>query len=135
MLVTGLTSRVSAAPSKFMRTFQIAQWTLSLSAALISGMLMLPDHAAAYAVIGNGTMTCEAWTTARRDPHGSGGLMNEQWVVGFLSGIGSMVLGELDPLHGLDADAVYHWMDDYCRSHPLEKIEAAARVFIQEHPR
>jgi hypothetical protein len=61
--------------------------------------------------------------------------MQQQWVVGFLSGIGSMVLGELDPLHGVDATAVYVWVDKYCHDHPTETIEAAARVFIQEHPR
>ena len=46
-----------------------------------------------------------------------------------------MVLGELDPLHGVDATAVYVWVDKYCHDHPTETIEAAARVFIQEHPR
>jgi hypothetical protein len=46
-----------------------------------------------------------------------------------------MVLGELDPLHGLDAGAVYGWVDRYCGDHPAETIETAARVFIQEHPR
>jgi hypothetical protein len=61
--------------------------------------------------------------------------MQQQWVVGFLSGIGSMVLGELDPLHGVDAVAVYGWVDRYCHDHPTETIETAARVFIQEHPR
>jgi hypothetical protein len=35
----------------------------------------------------------------------------------------------------VDATAVYFWVDKYCHDHPTETIEAAARVFIQEHPR
>jgi hypothetical protein len=106
-----------------------------LLAALLAATLVLSGHAAGYALLGSGTASCEAWATARRAPHGLDAAMNEQWVVGFLSGIGFMVLGELDPLHGLDAEAVYNWVDTYCRAHPQEKIEGAARVFIQQHPR
>jgi hypothetical protein len=102
---------------------------------LLAAILLVPDHAAGYAFIGSGTVSCEAWTAARRSPGGLDTAMHEQWVVGFLSGIGSMILGELDPLHGLDANAVYRWMDNYCRDHPAEKLEAAARAFIVEHPR
>ena len=46
-----------------------------------------------------------------------------------------MVLGELDPLRGMSADAVHRWVDNYCRTHPQVTIEAAAAVFIHEHPR
>jgi hypothetical protein len=104
-------------------------------AALMVAILAVADHASGYTLIGNGALSCQAWMDARRDPHGLETRMSEQWVVGFLSGIGSMVLGELDPLHGLQADAVYRWMDNYCGAHPSQTIEAAARVFIQEHPR
>jgi hypothetical protein len=106
-----------------------------MGAVLTVAALAVSDRAVGYALIGNGTLTCVAWSEARRDQHGVATLMSEQWVVGFLSGIGSMVLGELDPLRGLQADAVYGWMDNYCGAHPSETIEAAARVFIQEHPR
>jgi hypothetical protein len=106
-----------------------------VGAALTFATLAVADHAAGYALIGDGTLSCGAWMAARRDPHSAATHMSEQWVVGFRSGIGSMVLGELDPLHGMQADAVYGWMDNYCGTHPSEAIEAAARVFIQEHPR
>ena len=61
--------------------------------------------------------------------------MQEQWLLGFLSGIGFMALGELDPLHGVPSEAVSGWVDTYCRGHPSETLETAARAFIQEHPR
>jgi hypothetical protein len=104
-------------------------------AALLAATLLVPDQAAGYTLLGSGTASCEAWTAARRAPHELDAAMHEQWVVGFLSGIGSMILGELDPVHGLDADAVYRWVDTYCRNHPADTIEAAARAFIVEHPR
>ncbi len=109
----------------------------ALLAALIAAAtsMLLPGHAAGYAMLGIGGSSCETWTATRRVPLGPDAAMEQQWVVGFLSGIGSMVLGELDPLRGLDADAVYAWLDGYCRNHPAETVEAGARVFIQEHPR
>lgn len=103
--------------------------------ALIAGTLAVSGRAAGYTSIGSGTTSCAAWVTARHSPAAPETAAREQWVVGFLSGIGSMVLGELDPLHGLDAGAVYGWVDRYCGDHPAETIETAARVFIQEHPR
>jgi hypothetical protein len=103
--------------------------------ALIASTVAVPRGAAAYTSIGSGTTSCEAWAATRLSPNAPATLMQQQWVVGFLSGIGSMVLGELDPLHGVDATAVYVWVDKYCHDHPTETIEAAARVFIQEHPR
>ena len=109
--------------------------TAALFAVLLAGTLMLAEPAAGYVWTGNGTKTCEAWTAARKTPQGTDTQTNEQWVVGFMSGIGSMALGELDPLHGIDADGVYRWFDKYCRDHPPETIEAASRAFIQDHPR
>jgi hypothetical protein len=106
-----------------------------LGAALTVATLVIADHALGYALLGNGALSCQAWTDARRDPHSPETPLSEQWVVGFLSGIGSMVLGELDPLRGLQAGSVYAWVDNYCGAHPSETIEAAARVFIQQHLR
>lgn len=103
--------------------------------ALIPGAFAVSGTAAAYTSIGSGATSCEAWAATRLSPNAPATAMQQQWVVGFLSGIGSMVLGELDPLHGVDAVAVYGWVDGYCHDHPTETIEAAARVFIQEHPR
>jgi hypothetical protein len=109
----------------------------ALFAALIAAasLLLLPSHAAGYTMLGSGGASCEAWLATRRAPRGLDAAMQQQWLLGFLSGIGSMVLGELDPLRRLDADAVYAWLDGYCSNRPAESIEAAARVFIQEHPR
>lgn len=106
-----------------------------LVALIAATVLLLPSHASGYSMLGSGGASCKTWTAARSAPPGLDVAMQQQWLLGFLSGIGSMVLGELDPLRGLDADAVYAWLDGYCRNHPAESLDAAARVFIQEHPR
>jgi hypothetical protein len=107
----------------------------SMFAASLAGALLLSDGAAGYTILGSGTASCEAWTAARRTPHGPETTAQEQWVLGYLSGIGFMVLGELDPLRGMQADALHGWVDTYCRTNPQAKIEAAAIAFMQEHPR
>jgi hypothetical protein len=60
----------------------------------------------------------------------------EQWILGFLSGIGSTGSSYgLNPLNGItDANAVWGWMDNYCREHPLDNIAAAGEAFLKAHP-
>jgi hypothetical protein len=42
----------------------------------------------------------------------------------------------VDPLDGTDAEAIFAWIDNYCRSKPLDQLEQAAVVaFVVAHPR
>lgn len=93
-----------------------------LAVALIAG----PTEAQLPSAIGQGTASCGKWTVARGDRQAFG---FEQWTLGFLSG--AVILGPtgLDPLKGVNAQAVFTWMDKCCRIHPLEPIAAAARAF------
>jgi hypothetical protein len=50
--------------------------------------------------------------------------------LGFLSGIGYEGEEVIDPLMGLDPQAVWAWVDDYCQAHPVEKIAAAAEACV-----
>ena len=88
-----------------------------------------------YHFLGVGTLSCGTWTAARRSG-GSQALANEQWTLGFLSGVGAegTQLGA-DPLNNADADGVWAWIDDYCHAHPVETIARAAKAFSIEHPR
>ena len=58
-----------------------------------------------------------------------------EWVVGYLSGVGAVDVAGYDPLNGMDAEGVFAWIDNYCRAHPLDKIEKAAATFVAAHPR
>ncbi len=97
--------------------------------------LTLPVHAQRHSVFsarGAGTSLCEEWTTARANHSAQG---YEQWVLGFLSGISYMGLGELNPARAADADGIWSWTDTYCHVHPDHDIANAATAFIAAHPR
>jgi hypothetical protein len=61
-------------------------------------------------------------------------LAYEQWVQGYLSGVGNATyqkeLNGDDPLRELDESGVLAWFDNYCGTHPLERIVGAAHAFI-----
>jgi hypothetical protein len=75
--------------------------------------------------------TCGKWL-ADRESGFAFPLTN--WALGYLSGA-AMFSEDLNPLEGLDSDGVLYWIDNYCRSHPLNKITATLRAFVNEHPR
>lgn len=61
--------------------------------------------------------------------------MAEQWVLGFLSGVGYAANQDgIDPLNGVDDQGVWAWVDNYCRNHPLNLVVTAAAAFRVAHP-
>jgi hypothetical protein len=86
------------------------------------------------AIIGAGVLSCETWAANRRD---GVAVAVDQWILGFLSGAAYQGPGPqvLNPLKGVDADAVWAWMDTYCRAHPIDRIADAGVAFIAAHPR
>jgi hypothetical protein len=91
-------------------------------------------NAADFQMLGAGTSSCGSWTASRRHPNSAAAIMYEAWVLGFLSGVGSVAAARVDPLEGLDYNAVDGWVDNYCRDHPLDRIEGAAVQFVSAHP-
>jgi hypothetical protein len=89
-----------------------------------------------YTVIGVGASSCGSWIIAHRPPVSADARLMEQWVLGFLSGIGYIVLDKGDdPLRTVDAGAVVAWVDNFCRSNPLKLIVDAGQIFYAAHPR
>jgi hypothetical protein len=86
-----------------------------------------------YAVIGYGLDSYGTWTAARRNHQDFGPKI---WILGFLSGVGFLGFWQegINPLNGLDAEAVLAWMDNYCQKHPLVLIADAGEAFVREHP-
>jgi hypothetical protein len=82
--------------------------------------------------IGKGVESCGTWTADRRIDYGRSILGDEQWVLGYLSGFGFS--GVHDPLNHLDAEAVYGWVDNFCRENPLKRMIDAADALIYNHP-
>ena len=95
---------------------------VTLIVVLLSGSARAQNHATS----GQGTAACGFWTASRHD----GAASNvEQWVLGFLSGIANATHGRVDPLHKTDDQAVWSWIDNYCKGHPLDLIVNAAGKF------
>jgi hypothetical protein len=92
-------------------------------------------QAFAYHEVGAGVDTCATWTSDRQNPAAAPALQDEQWVLGFLTGIGFAGGVSDDPLNGMDAAGVWTWIDSYCKQHPAEKVVTAARAFFKSHPR
>jgi hypothetical protein len=74
--------------------------------------------------------TCGKWLADRQSGNA---FLIANWALGYLSG-GAVFSENLNPLEGLDSDAVLYWIDNYCRSHPLEKLGTALKMFTREHP-
>ena len=99
-------------------------------------------HAAAYRMLGFGAQSCGSWTSNREilrmtpenQTSGTVAFHNMTWVLGFLSGIGFVGNG-MDPLDGIDREAVGAWIDRYCRENPLKNIAEAAGMLAVAHPR
>jgi hypothetical protein len=88
-----------------------------------------------YSLIGVGLNSCGTWTSDRAGQNAYPKLADEQWVVGYLSGMGFEGGGKDNPLNGVDAEAVWAWIDNYCHANPLDHIAKAAEAFSYAHPR
>lgn len=85
-----------------------------------------------YQLIGSGTISCGTWTAQRRQGQA---WPAQQWILGFLSGVSYESSSGDNPLSGVDADAVWAWMDNYCQTNPLDHIFLAGEIFAALHPR
>jgi hypothetical protein len=103
-------------------------------AALIVLTICFAGPAAADGVTTLGTganATCGKWLADRQ----SGSAFDMyNWALGYLSGAATFSQ-TLNPLEGLDSDAVLYWIDNYCRSHVLDKLTVALKAFAEDHPR
>jgi hypothetical protein len=82
-----------------------------------------------YKVLGQGAESCGTWTAAHGDANqfvlAQG---QDQWVVGFLSGVGWEATD--DPAGYTDLGGVSAWVTNYCAAHPTYKIVNAAAAFV-----
>jgi hypothetical protein len=68
-------------------------------------------------------------------PRGAG-IPSRTVILGFLSGVGYEGVGREDnPLNGVDANAVWVWIDHYCKANPLDSVAKAGAAFDATHPR
>jgi hypothetical protein len=76
--------------------------------------------------------TCGTWLADRQ----SGNWYSlGNWALGFLSGMAAST-DDLDPLDGLDSDAVAYWLDGHCQAHPLQNFQDVLTDFgfLRKYP-
>ena len=83
-------------------------------------------------ILGQRGHSCGAWTQGRQAKSFEGGL-SAQWVAGCLSaGMNVGTAGAPNAFGGTDFDGLMAWIDNYCRSNPLDPIVAAADALMNE---
>src|SRR5215472_17482129 len=92
-----------------------------------------PGALAQSHMAGRGGQSCGAWTANSPSADLSGiGVLYQQWVLGFLSGVGRTDPKQ-DPFTTVPGSDVTGWLDTYCRDHPGARIVDAASAFAHEH--
>jgi len=101
---------------------------LILIGAVLVG-LILPSVAQKRTSLGFGKVPCGTWTDERSKNTNVAWAM-QNWALGFLSG--SNWTSDIDLLEGHDAKALYGWLDNYCRDHPLDSFPLAVTKLAVE---
>jgi hypothetical protein len=88
--------------------------------------------ASSHAVTVKGMEKCEAWVRNRAmQPAPSwNSRVDSAWLAGYLSGVA--VARDIEFLKGVDDKLIKSWMDNYCRSHPSERVGYAADALSVE---
>jgi hypothetical protein len=109
--------------------------SFTVRAALATLLLCSPLQAQAYEIAGVGLHSCGSWTAARSR---SAAGLEVQWVLGYLSGVAyALQTDRVDPLGGIDDEAIFAWIDNYCRAKPLSPTWTwrLVRLFSSTHVR
>ena len=86
--------------------------------------ILMTARTTALKIMGMVDTSCGSWTQARAIHQSQ---LMELWVIGFMSGVNYARSDERsDMLKGTDVEALWSWIDNYCRSHPLETLPTAA---------
>ena len=93
-----------------------------------------------FYVHGRGNNSCGKWTAqqAHRPKDGEyttanvEGLLQLEWVVGFISAFNKYQSATGDVTRNVDTDGITAWIDNYCAAHPLDAIVTAAMALISE---
>ena len=94
-----------------------------------------PAPAAVNTTYGIGALTCGKWVVQSTDSHIRP--LQIQWTQGFVSGWGASmdVLSETDGskhrvLRDSDGESMMLFMDNYCKTNPLERVRSGALALV-----
>jgi len=81
-----------------------------------------------YTIFGDGTESCATWGVDRQSNNAAD---DEQFVLGFVSGMGDMNSGDnnTNVTVNTDSNGIYAWIDNYCQKNPTDNLGTAAGAF------
>jgi len=85
-----------------------------------------PSVASGYETYGPGVATCGTWVTERNQ--GAGQDMFG-WVLGYVTAAGYYTSFTL---RGTDSEGMRVYMDNYCKQHPLDRLEKGVQRLVQD---
>jgi hypothetical protein len=97
---------------------------------IVISMVLMTNQASAKYYHGAGGVSCGRWLELRPEKNAET-VQLRSWVQGYVSGANGY-LQSTDFLADLDAPAIFAWLDNYCRQHPLEKLIEASDALIYE---
>ena len=109
-----------------------APMKLVLAALLLMAGASVPVSAQQqpWAFVGFGDSSCGSWVDAREKQTS---MFMEVWALGFISGANAFRgQDEKDAVRGTDVKGLYGWIDNYCRSQPLELFANAVNHLAME---
>jgi len=71
---------------------------------------------------------CREWTARRTS--GARADAPQMWLAGYLTGLATAL--RVDALAITDAEAVFEWMDGFCREHPDELVSTGGGILFSE---
>jgi hypothetical protein len=111
------------------KRYMSARWAPSIALVIIL-IVGVVARAQVVTTLGAGNQSCGTWLSKRvsQDYFVMG-----DWALGFLSGVA--IYGDFKPLEDMDSNAVFYWLDNYCRPRPTDRFTDAVKAFTQQHPK
>ena len=73
--------------------------------------------------------SCEAWTSDRNARQSQA---RELWVIGYLGGTKASDADNPNFLNGMDGNAIFAWIDNYCKAKPPDNLVTALLALARE---
>ena len=106
------------------------RFQLMLALLLFSASLFAADEKGSYAIWGAGKKSCFSYSKARNGEDDSN---YRHYIFGYLTAYNTQATDTYRISGSKDLNAVFAWLDDYCKEKPVHGFDQAMVEFIVEH--
>ena len=97
---------------------------------LLSVLVSVESTANSEIITLRGSPSCGTWIADNQKQNEWPKMINQNWLIGFLSGLA--VGSSNNSVIGTDNNSLNLWMDNYCKSNPLETVsDGGIDLFIE----